>query len=69
MQLEVVAIHVDADGRFSSALGACFGSGKPGWLARDVPGGTSIDFERGRVSSPGGTFLRIGTSANWARAA
>lgn len=48
-------------------LAKCFGPGSPGWLVRDVPGGTQFDFVNGRVSGPAGTFVRSPGSGQWAR--
>ena len=49
-------------------LSKCFGPGEPGWLARDVPINTEIDFAAGRSSGPAGTFVRSPATGQWARA-
>lgn len=49
-------------------LSNCFGSGTPGWLERDVPVNTMIDFVSGRVVGMAGAFIRSPSSGRWARA-
>lgn len=49
-------------------LAQCFGTGAPGWLSRDVPPGTSFDFQEGRVGSAVGSFVRVPGATRWARA-
>ena len=39
----------------------------PGWLVRDVPGGTMFDMRNGRVEGPLGTFVRSPESGRWAK--
>lgn len=48
-------------------LPVLFGSGAPGWLARDVPANTAFDFASGRVTGPAGQFVRSNASGKWAR--
>lgn len=47
-------------------LGEVFGSGAPGWFARDVPPGTTFDFERGVVTTTFGRFVRSNATGKWA---
>lgn len=48
-------------------LAKCFGPGEPGWLVRDMPPNTTIDFQSGRVTSPAGAFVRSPSTGKWAR--
>lgn len=45
-----------------------FGAGGDGWLLRDVPPGTSIDFREGVSTGPAGKLVRTPGSTRWARA-
>jgi hypothetical protein len=45
-----------------------FGSGAPGWLLRDVPGGTVFDFERGIVTTTFARVVRSPATGKWAAA-
>lgn len=50
------------------ALAEVFGDGRPGWFERDVPGGTTFDFERGIVTTTFGRFIRSPATGKWAAA-
>jgi hypothetical protein len=52
----------------TAPLSSHFGSGAPGWLDRDVPGGTTIDFREGISTGPAGKLVRAPGTTRWARA-
>lgn len=67
-RLRDAATVAGASSLLTRPLAEIFGTGAPGWFARDVPPGTSFDFERGIVVTTFGRFVRSPTSRKWAAA-
>lgn len=67
---DIVTIVVDTNPppALTVPLSNCFGAGASGWLERDVPVNTMIDFVSGRVVGMAGAFIRSPSSGRWARA-